>query len=213
MFNRLLNFIKYGNRKIIQFSPVRSGSTVVFNILKDLFPRHQIIKSHSLDNELANKYPVITTYRHPLDSLASTFHVLELTLSDDELKIQVEKHRKRGFDDLVNVWDHPNILKLRYEDFVDDLGTVLSAIEEFMGIEVSPEKKAILIEKYQIGKIEKMVAQYRNFKEFDKNTHWHGKHISKHKGMVGYHKDFFTPHQLEYLNKEFSKYLKTFGYD
>ena len=52
---------------IIQFSPIRSGSTLVYNYLKDL--NKQVTKHHNYNFCKNNKY--VITIRHPYNSIIS----------------------------------------------------------------------------------------------------------------------------------------------
>ena len=56
---------------IIQCSPIRSGSTIVYNFLRELFPSAQVVKKHSYHPDFSS-FPIVTTYRHPLDCIASS---------------------------------------------------------------------------------------------------------------------------------------------
>ncbi|MEM7103972.1 MAG: hypothetical protein AAF502_12620 [Bacteroidota bacterium] len=212
MLNRLIEFLRYRNRKIYQFSPVRSGSTLVFNLLQDLFPNHKIIKCHKIEPDLANRFPVVSTYRNPLDTLASTFQALDLELNDGLLKTQAEKHKSRGLDNLLEIWGNPNVLKLQYESFYKDFDLIFDAFESFFSMRIGEATRKTLSQKYHIEKVEKEASKFKDFKAFDKATHWHGKHISEQKGAIGYHVSYFTEEQAAFLQKEFRPYLEKLGY-
>ena len=61
-------------KEIIQFGIMRSGSTLVYNILVDLFPEYSIIKTHKYPGKLKTifKLPVVCTYRDPLAIICSS---------------------------------------------------------------------------------------------------------------------------------------------
>ena len=56
---------------LVQFSPPRSGSTLVYNIMREIFPHKKIFKVHTF-RAMCNEMPVVVTYRHPLDCIASS---------------------------------------------------------------------------------------------------------------------------------------------
>jgi len=57
-----------------------------------------------------------------------------------------------------------------------------------------------------------ITAGYDNFGMYDSVTQLHGKHISSYKGAVHYYDTFFTPAQVEYLKKVYSKILVELEY-
>ena len=52
----------------------------------------------------------------------------------------------------------------------------------------------------------------KSFKEMDKKTLFHGKHISINRGRNNFHKDFLNSEQIKYLNNIYKDFIKTFNY-
>ncbi len=198
-------------QNIIQFSPPRSGSTLVYNILREIFPNKNIDKKHSYP-ENDQKFPVVVTYRHPLDSIASSIQRYELEVNQEILKQQVAEFEENGIWDVLKIKDDPNVLMLRYEDFVHDFRVIFNEIETFFNVQISEEKKQVINEKYQIKSVENVVKKMGNFENYDKVTNWHGKHISGYKGRPYYFKEFFEEEQIAYLEGAFERFLKELGY-
>jgi hypothetical protein len=51
-----------------------------------------------------------------------------------------------------------------------------------------------------------------SFENYDPNTHWHGKHVSKYKGKAGYGYSFFRPQDLDVLKEHYRDFYQYFGY-
>jgi hypothetical protein len=206
-------------RNIIQFSPIRSGSTLVFNILRELFPTRNIQKTHAYRKFKSSKdrreFPIVVTYRHPLDCIASSIQRYNLLPTDSVIKQQVNEFNRNGGSDILEIKRTQvmeNILMLRYEDFSGNIDVILSELESFFKISISTSKRKLIHEKYRIESIEKIVQEKICFSEYDPVTHWHGNHISKYKGDCFYYKDFFCDDQIAYLKDTYKDFLMLFDY-
>ncbi|SFU72465.1 hypothetical protein SAMN05216480_11662 [Pustulibacterium marinum] len=200
------------NPPIIQFGPIRSGSTLVYNILKDTYPNKKIIKKHTLNNFDIRRSKIIATYRNPLDCLTSSFKRYESFPNEDSIKKQIQELKKFGLDDLKNIFLRDDILKLKYEDFYGNYDYIFDSFEDFFGNSISKEKRNIIKSKYSIEAVIDKTKGFKNFSEFDKETNLHGNHISNTKGAPNIHADFFTNEHIKYIKHEFSDYLSTLGY-
>ena len=61
-------------KKIIQFGLIRSGSTLIYNILIEIFPENLILKTHNFPSkwQCIQRIPIVCTYRDPLDIICSS---------------------------------------------------------------------------------------------------------------------------------------------
>lgn len=202
---------KKNREVIIQFSAPRSGSTLVFNILKDLFPESVIRKQHNLNNKDLN-FPIIATCRHPLDSIASSIQRYQLTPTNEVIEQQISEFEENGLSDLSSIAYLDNVLLLRYEEFVDDFETIFLGVEKFFNVTISLEKRNEIIAKYQITNVEKAIENMSSFEEYDKINHWHGKHISIYKGQPFYYRKYFQADQITYLKNVYKEFLLEFKY-
>lgn len=198
-------------KTIIQFSPPRSGSTLVYNILRDIFPNRYIEKRHSYGYN-DPKLPVVVTYRHPLDCIASSIQRYGLTASNEVLEQQISEFERNGIWNVVEIKAAPNVLMLRYEDFVNNFDVVFDGIEEFFDIKIPHETRKVIGDRYNIKAVEKVIDKMGAFIEYDNLTHWHGKHISAYKGKSFYYKEFFQDDQIVYLKEVYKKFLLEFNY-
>ena len=79
---------------IIQFGPPRSGTTLVYNILKNIFPNRFVETRHYYRN-VDRRFPAVVTYRNPLDSIVSYLLIMksigELGLNPKQPKLIINK--------------------------------------------------------------------------------------------------------------------------
>lgn len=117
------------------------------------------------------------------------------------------------WDDLVTVFNHPHVLKLKYEDFYEDFDLIFDSIESYFNIEISAAKRSQLHEKYKVKNIyEQKVSKLSGFNDHDAVTQWHGNHISNYLGKPNSYEHFFSGQQLKYIEEELSEYLSFLGY-
>ena len=203
----LKNYFIYN--AIIQFSPPRSGSTLVYNLLKNIFPCRKILKTHTLPTTFF-KIPIIVTYRHPLDCIASSMQRFGEKPTDTTIQKHIELFKNNGINDVINIKNKKNVLLLKYEDFVDDFNFIYDNLEAFFSIDIKSEKRFELNNKFEIGKVEETIKNKKIFDDYDPLTHWHGNHISKYRGGVFYYNEFFNRAQIENISNAFSGFLTTF---
>jgi hypothetical protein len=195
---------------IAQFSPPRSGSTLVYNLLREIFPRKKIFKVHTLRN-MCYELNVVGTYRHPLDCIASSIIRYDKKPTDEEIQRQI-KIFNQPLHNLLTAKKMDNILLLRYERFLNDFDYIFDNIEKFFNIRISEEMKLKLTSEYKIENVEKKLSG-GGFSDMDKKTQLHGNHISKYKGACGYYNEFFSEDQIDFLKKTYFEILKEFDYE
>jgi hypothetical protein len=209
--SRLIGRITRKNQ-IIQFGIPRSGSTLVFNVLREIFPDKRLKKTHSLSSKDL-KYPIIASYRHPLDVMASLLQCQNLKVNDAEIKKQLFLLYKNGILDILEFKDRPNVLLLRYERFSNDFDYLFSEIEKFFEIQIPGQLRASLQSTYNIHNVKTSINSDLDFSYHDKKTLLHGRHISKFEGKVYYYKEFFSHNQIDYLAKNLAFFMDEMGYE
>ncbi|MFZ5563940.1 MAG: sulfotransferase domain-containing protein [Thermodesulfobacteriota bacterium] len=202
----------FGPRSIIQFSPPRSGSTLVFNILREVLPGRKIEKTHNY-NPKFSRHKVVVTFRHPLDSIASGIQRYGRTPSGKEIEVQIKEFSDGGIWDVLKIRHNPNVLMLKYEKFYNNFDYVFDNLETFLSIEINRETRKQILDKYNIEAVSERVQQFDGFQHFDAVTHWHGNHISPYKGGTDYYKKFFSQEQVDYLKKVYREFLVAFDYE
>ena len=172
------------SKNIIQFSPIRSGSTLVYNILREF---SNVRKTHNISVNNGQLY--VITYRHPYNSIISSLLRNEKKINSLNIKSEINEYLKNGGKDLLeNDLLKKNILLLQYEEFFNNYEVIYNKLENVLNINIDENKKIELSKKYHITNVKKMTNKYKTFKEYDRTTHLHGKHISKYDGQTDYKK-------------------------
>jgi hypothetical protein len=228
--NAVKNLLKMNNiknkRKIVQFSPMRSGSTLIANILRDIFPGLTVRKTHDLRSLSRKihlhilKFPVVSTYRYPLDIIASELKVNNLEPTAKAIEESCQILERNGIKELSKVKNNKNVLLLKYENFYGNLDFIFNEFEIFFGIDINEQTRIQLKSDYSIDNIKKITDNLSPDQFIDKNLAsatggdgvFHGKHVSNTKGMPGSYKSFFNEEQIEWLRYRFSDFIKEFGY-
>jgi hypothetical protein len=188
-----MNILNY--KKIIQFSPIRTGSTLVYNIINRIFK--DVVKTHFYNYEEQNLYFI--TIRHPYNSIISKILVLDEQINFDTINKYTNIYLDFGGRSISNNnLDKPNVIILYYEDFFNNLFLIFEKIEEKLLIKIDDKLKNELIEEFKIDNVKKIASNYKNFHSYDNVTHIHGNHISKYKGETDY-KKILSLEQINYL--------------
>ncbi len=210
--NNILRYRLTPWQNIIQFSPVRSGSTLVYNLLRECFPGKVIDKSHTYSKHYLH-LPIVATVRNPLDCIASLLLVEQSKLDETNLRWAVNELTRLGGADFARLATHRRCLYLRYEEFFENYDLIFDAFEGFFGISIPVARRAEITSRYNLESAEAIAARQGTFAKSDKVTKIHGNHISANRGRPLYHQEFFTREQLDLLKPMCKNLLSTFGYD
>lgn len=186
--NKLLYYIM----SISVNSPVRCGSTLIYNIVKEFFP--DVIKSHAnkfksnppnrkifYSNDINNK--VIFVYRHPYDSIISISQCNKL-----DLNIYLDKCIKEYINSIkpfIETYKSNHILKLKYENFHNNYKYIYDKLEKYFDIKINKKKRIEINNKFSIQNVQQIMVKYNTFNKHDQETQIHGNHISNDKGKIG----------------------------
>lgn len=199
---------------LIQLSVPRSGSTLIWNITKDIFPNNLIKKEHQLNkiDLINNKY--VVTIRDPRDSLASVLMVNELTINKENIINMFKNHLEKPLNDLINLIDIiqqkevNNLLILQYELFFNDFDYIFNKLELFFKITVDQDKRQNIIKKYNINEVDKIAKKYKKFSNYNRQNHIHGRHISSYKGRPSTWLEVIPEGNHSLVNSITEKYIK-----
>lgn len=179
---------------VIQFSPVRTGSTLIYNFLREILVGTMdskqdlhLEKLHSLSPDLLlsrNKQRIVSTIRHPFDSILSLGTLEPSRTLESLLELYLEQGAKSFV--LLMETKSRNHLVLRYEDFYDKYEVVFAALESFFKFALTGEVRQRLTHKYQRSAVRSLMAVYPDFSGYDPKTHFHGQHISMTDGRSTY---------------------------
>ena len=157
----------------------------------------------------------VITYRHPYNCIISSLLRNEKKINLLNIKSEISEYLKNGGKDLLkNDLLKKNILLLQYEEFFDNYEVIYNKLEKFLNINIDENKKIELSKKYHITNVKKITNKYKTFKEYDKTTHLHGKHISEYDGQTDY-KKILSENDIYVLkeNKSLNEIIKKFNYE
>jgi hypothetical protein len=203
---------------IIQFSVPRSGSTLVTQILRDLFADKHVVKTHNFINSPGSK--IVVTIRDFRDCLASNWRVLnDIPFSDlengrvatkSELLFETER-TKEFLCSLNSMNEHyqSEFLLLKYEDFVNNYGFIFDQISDYFAADISIATREVLTAKYSMHKNKARADQFTTFGKWEESG-IHGLHV--YKGEVGTWRHLIPKELHGILNSELAHDLKIWGY-
>ena len=115
-------------------SPCRTGSTLMYNLLRLLFdtPERHCIKTHDLFFGI-EKYKIFVCVRNPLDSGYSWCRVHE---NQDDIE-SIADMLINQFEISAYLLDHCDAILLRYEEDQSDLPVLISKVEQFLDVTIS----------------------------------------------------------------------------
>ena len=210
------------NKTIIQFGMIRSGSTLIYNILKELFPNYTIYKTHNYRRSwkeiFFKKIPVVCTFRDPLDIICSSIKRYEKLVTKEVLVEQIKELKQFGFEDFIKLEKIPgfldkNRLNLKYEKFYNNFDYVFKELEDFFNIEITSNLRANIESKLSIEGVKEKIIKFKTFEQYDMNSHWHGKHISNNNGIPKSYIDFFHEDDINYLKIFYKDFRKKYLFD
>ena len=184
---------------IIQFSPIRSGSTLVYNYLLEL--GHRPSKKHNYCYNNKNQY--IITIRHPYNAIISSILRYEQDINVTTIENQINEYLRYGGEDLIrNNFTGNNHCILFYENFFKNHDLILNQFELFFNKTYKSELKNKIKYKLELNNVKSTLIEngYTKFSSYDSKTHFHGKHISEFNGAIDY-KKILNKDELNVLEK------------
>lgn len=193
-------------KNIVIFSPPRTGSILIYNIIKILFDDgwNHIKHTHLFEYHTNNYY--IVTYRDFRDSFLSFFRVQNIDINIDTLKKQ---EPLRQYAQLKEYLNKPNALLLRYESFYNDYDYVFDNFEKFFIIKINDKKREEVYNKINLNKAKEITSNLKDFQDIHGETQLHGEHI--YHPEPGYWKEFDLECQ-EYITEKLKVYLEEWKY-
>jgi len=178
--------------KVMQISPHRTGSTLVYNILRYLFEdgrnlsssgfnnkNHKVIKSHVTYHFNFDREIYFVTIRDPLESFYSWCTAHSIKENDEKFISHIEED--------IECWKEINsllkkkkkVVVLRYEEFVKDTNIIFDAIEKAFSINIDKSDKDFLTKTLSKENVLAFSKQIPSFSRADPCTNIHGKHIQE----------------------------------
>jgi len=194
---------------IIQFSPIRSGSTLVYNLLSNTvdLPVH---KHHHLTKADPKAFYIVTI-RHPYNSIVSSIlRYSEASITDEALEEHVTEYLNHGGSVISKDNFPPRDSELLfYENFVGNFELIYQAIEKASGSPISTDKQKELNKQFNIKRVKEACKQLK--KTGPEAQHWHTWSVSKNLGETDY-KNFLDSGQINKLkeNKQLSQIINRY---
>ena len=164
-----------------------SASTLVFQMAKEVlvYPPN---KTHVY---VAGNARMLYTFRHPLEayvSLTRCFSEIYPTSIAKSYALERLEIQKVVYSSLQEDQKHGrSVLFMKYEDYYDDTRERLAVITEFLGVHMTTEQIAEILEKTSIeSNMRRSTLVSGNFGNHDEETGLHGGHVDPvNKGMPG----------------------------
>tara|TARA_B100000497_G_C7607522_1_gene364818 strand:- start:338 stop:919 length:582 start_codon:yes stop_codon:yes gene_type:complete len=189
---------------IKQFSPIRTGSTLIYNFIKKC--GRPVNKLHSLEGVSSW---VVSTIRHPYNSIISAILRLEKPINEKTLEYCTNEYLGQGGRDFLNL--PPKSVVLRYEDFTQYPWDAFSFLNSQLNLGKTSEELESLVEQLSLDNMLKIQSKHKDFMTWDKETQIHGNHISKYKGKTDW-KKLLSPKQIQHLQtyKELNQIIEKY---
>lgn len=209
---KIIGFYLPFKTTIVQFSPMRSGSTLLFNILQEIFPKCSIEKQHTY-GWYFNHLKVVASVRSPYDCIGSLLKAKKKEVTDENVSWASNHFLKHGGNEIISVADKKNVLLLKYENFVDDYEYIYNSFEMFFDTKINSDLRDRINQKFNRDSVKKIMSTKQNdFSEWCEQNKIHGNHISSENGRVGYGKELFSEDQIKIVQDTCLTYINKFGY-
>lgn len=223
---------------VVAYGIPRSGSTLIYQVLCQLFPDRSVIKAHHY--LYAEKLTQVVMCRRDLrDVMISQWRVaqdlagkrfvekqvgavvVERGPKNTTLRPMTDDEVRFGAQEIVRQIEGPyrryldvepgSVLKVGYEDFFENFPYLFSKFEQFFGIDIDPDTRARVEQACNLKANRARASQLKGFTEFDPKTQIHGGHI--HSGEIGFWKGFLTPAQVAIANDILGPVLEMLEYE
>jgi len=185
----------------------RAGSTFVWQVAKEF---GNTTKVHGFYTP-ANNMIALATYRDPRDAICSYAGAFDITLEEAFITLFVQ--RKRHLQLLQARYFSGQHHLIRYEDyFGGNEAQLVKRIAELVRADLSEEQANNIAVKHSIKENKKIADTFTSFKEHDKKTQIHGRHITNN-GKIGTWKARFPDALTARVNSYLMAMLIAFNYE
>jgi len=191
IYQRTKKYPKSTYKKIMQVSPMRTGSTLVYNVLRMLFEeeeffevsafkstQHEVCKWHCFSNDiLRSDYIYFITKRNPLDTIYSRCRLSKSTPGEERIRKLCSQylHFYKRVEELRNKL---NIVVLEYEKFSNDIDKIFKAVEDTFSFDIDPQDQSLLKEAFSKENLLIYSNNFQKFNYYDESVLIHGNHIN-----------------------------------
>ena len=203
--------------KYVIACPIRSGSTLLYNIVKNIFIDKPVIKSHHFTHDPDSTY--LITIRHPYNSIISTLLKNKKTLNKSNLNSAIKEYLI-GLNTFLKKIDYDNVIIFRYEKFQNNYDYIFDKLQKKLNVIITNREE--LNEKFSINNVKEYIKDFNEknnlkpeFKNYDKKTHFHSNHISQYNGKTDYKVILKNHEDLLHILKThpiLNIFIKKYGY-
>lgn len=215
---------------IFQISPIRTGTTLIWNILRKIFSQIEVYKANQLDDYVRrslaedSNIKVVSTVRDPRDTLCSYMTIRYELWNENNIvnkkqlneSIDFLRGYSGGFDDFIELCDINDNLVLRYELFWNDYDYIFNEFEKFFNINIYNKMRIKLENECNVKAHKKIADRFDTFfpivNNVDLETMIHGKHISDTNGAPNKWKNMIPEEHQEFVTDKFKDILNIFEY-
>ena len=195
------------NKKILVFSAGRTGSTVVWQSLREIAPKAEKIHTVEMVDYLSDSLDCIIVERDPVTSFLS---YVRCEVFDGNTQRFLECIAATPLTDLVNIYKGKlsaveyvkekykgRTLLLHYDDFNNNYDYLFSQFEKFLNISIDEADRKKIIKKTDRNSNLKTQSTLTDFNSTDPDTSIHGNHIAT-----------FSEDQYSFINLESQAILR-----
>ena len=215
---------------IFQISPIRTGTTLIWNMLQKIFLQTKVYKANQLDDYVRksldedSNIKVVSTVRDPRDTLCSYMIIWYELWNENNIinkkrldeSIDFLRGYSGGFDDFIELCNTNDNLVLRYELFWEDYDYIFNEFEKFFNINIDNKMRIKLENECNVKAHKKIADKFDTFFPIENNvdleTLIHGKHISGTNGRPNQWKNIIPEEHQEFVTDKFKDILSIFDY-
>ncbi len=225
-----MKYIEPFKMVILQISPIRTGTTLIWNMLQKIFPQTKVYKANQLDDYVRKtldedlNIKVVSTVRDPRDTLCSYMTIWYELWNENNIinkkrldeSIDFLRGYSGGFDDFIELCNTNDNLVLRYELFWEDYDYIFNEFEKFFNINIDNKMRIKLENECNVKAHKKIADKFDTFFPIENNvdleTLIHGKHISGTNGRPQQWKNIIPEEHQEFVTDKFKDILNIFDY-
>jgi hypothetical protein len=198
---------------VIQFGIPRTGSTLVYRVLQEIFGNVEKCHMSQVKPYLNKNINIVVSVRHPIDSFLSYIRVVDFPYASQKPDITmslVKKYLPRRIeehDQLTTILSRRNknyTLVLKYERFYNDIKYMCDIICDFFNVQ--PTNIIDIIKTCNLESTVKLQETMSSFKEHDSRSNIHGNHIKTPEPHSIY--EATNPNVIAYLENIFKKQIE-----
>ena len=214
MLNKISNFIlrKKEIQEVIQFSPPRTGSTLVWNALKlyvnDPHKTHLVKDVHELSKSL-----IVSTIRNPFDMVCSSILRYERTFNEQSVQETIQMFESYNFNILLSLTEKNNCLILKYESFYNNYDFLFNELNYFLKNNISTREILSFKNEFSVNRVLEKVSHLKKFGNYNRENLFHGKHIGPNNGAPNSYEKYLNEDMKNQIKKSFKDIFSYFKYN